>query len=77
MIIVKIIFWYKNERLSSLDLDTLHWISNITSRFFSIKLGKTVLVFKNVEWDFAFTCNIPVQLVSLKTTPNWATPNLE
>ena len=40
--------------------------------FFPFKLEKTARLWKNVEFDFAFTCNISVQIVSLKTTSNWA-----
>ena len=39
-LIVKIIFWCKNKRLSSLNLDVLQWKSNITSLFFQLTRGK-------------------------------------
>ena len=47
-------------------------IKHTKSTFSHFKLRKTARLWKNVEWDLAFTCNISVQLVSLKTTSNWA-----
>ena len=55
---------------ASLRLGTLQWISNIPSRFFSIKLGEAVRLCKNVQWDLVFICNISMQLVSLKLPLN-------
>ena len=72
MVIAKTIFWYKNQRLSLLNLDTLQWISTIPSRFFPIKLEETIRLWKNIERDIAFTYNVSLQLVSLRTTPNCA-----
>ena len=37
-----------------------------TRSVFSIKQEETVRLCKNVEWNSATTCNISVQLVSLK-----------
>ena len=71
MIIVKIVFWYKSYRLFSLNLAHFNEYQKYQVAFFSIKWEETVCLWKNVEWDFAFTCNISVQLVSLKTTPTW------
>ena len=39
-----------------------------THSFFSINLGETVRQCKYVGWNFSTTCNISVQLVSLKIT---------
>ena len=67
--IVKIIFWYKDQRFSSINWTPFNEYQTYQVGFFSIKLGETVRLCQNVEWDFAFACNISIQLVSLKTRP--------